>query len=339
VPEGVRSVDSESFACTRKLTGIVMPTTLLHIGASTFSDSQGLQFIDFTPCTFMNPITPVSRAKGVFNNLDERTIVYLPDGHDHDNETYQEDNVVIGNQAYAIHLTDNWDFNPPCTFTASRGIDLDRALEPVTLYHVSTQEWVILPQLATLYIPFRYDFAPDSVIEVYEPIELSNDTIIFRAVENNVVEPYKPYLLIVNDVVNGVYQTGEVTLNPVTSTDVAVTNNLNYQGTTVAISNNDAAQMNSYILQSDEMWHKVPYNVPKAMIPPYRSFFHLNDGASTMEMKLVAGTHEDTTTGITTIKLVDRSGDERYYDLNGRVLPGKPDSGIYIHQGKKYVGH
>ena len=339
VPDGVNTIDYEAFAYSRNLTGIVMPSSLLHVGESAFSYTERLQYIDFTPCIFMNPIVPVSRATGVFNNLDERTIVYLPDGHDHDNMTYQEDNIVIGNQAYTIHLTDGWDFNPPCSFTTTRGIDLDRAFKPVMLYHVSTHEWVISPQLATIYIPFRYDFAPDSVIEVYEPIELTGDTIVFRAVENNVVEPYKPYLLVVNDVVNGVFQTGEVTLNPVTSTDVAVTSNLKYQGTTVSISNEDAAQMNSYILQNDEMWHKVAPNVPKAMIPPYRSFFHLNDGSSAMKMKLVAGNHDETTTGITTIKLVDRTGDERYYDLNGHVLPGKPDSGIYIHQGKKYVGH
>jgi hypothetical protein len=339
VPNGVITIDDEAFAYCRNLTGIVMPASLVHVGDSAFSYTERLQYIDFTPCAYMNPIVPVSRAMGVFCNMDERTIVYLPDGHGHDNATYQEDNVVIGNQAYTIHLTDNWDFNPPCSFTTSRGIDLDRAFEPVTLYHVSTHEWVILPQLATVYIPFRYDFGPDSVVEVYEPIELAGDTILFKAVENNVVEPYKPYLLIVNDVVNGIYQLGAVTLDTVTTTDVAVTDNLKYQGTTVGISNNDAAQRNAYILQSDEMWHKVAPNVPKAMIPPYRSFFHLRDGASAMKMMLAAGNHDEETTGISTIKLVDRTGDEHYYDLNGRLLPGKPGSGIYIHQGKKYVGH
>ena len=43
------------------------------------------------------------------------------------------------------------------------------------------------------------------------------------------------------------------------------------------------------------------------------------------------------TTDIDTIRTVDTDGTERYFDLNGRELPGKPESGIYIHNGKKIM--
>ena len=44
-------------------------------------------------------------------------------------------------------------------------------------------------------------------------------------------------------------------------------------------------------------------------------------------------------TGIDTIRTIDADGTERYYDLYGRELPGKPESGIYIHNGKKIMSN
>ena len=41
--------------------------------------------------------------------------------------------------------------------------------------------------------------------------------------------------------------------------------------------------------------------------------------------------------GIDTIHTIDIDGTEHYYDLNGRELPSKPERGIYIHNGKKYI--
>ena len=42
-------------------------------------------------------------------------------------------------------------------------------------------------------------------------------------------------------------------------------------------------------------------------------------------------------TAIEQIRTIDADGTERYYDLGGRELPGKPERGIYIHNGKKHV--
>ena len=48
---------------------------------------------------------------------------------------------------------------------------------------------------------------------------------------------------------------------------------------------------------------------------------------------------DDQTTGTshTVIRTTDRDGTQYYYDLNGRLLPGKPQKGVYIMNGKKYV--
>ena len=37
------------------------------------------------------------------------------------------------------------------------------------------------------------------------------------------------------------------------------------------------------------------------------------------------------------IRTIDRDGTERYFDMNGRLLNGKPQKGLYIHNGKKYT--
>ena len=36
------------------------------------------------------------------------------------------------------------------------------------------------------------------------------------------------------------------------------------------------------------------------------------------------------------IRTIDSDGTEHYFDLSGRLLPGRPAKGIYIHNGKKY---
>ena len=46
---------------------------------------------------------------------------------------------------------------------------------------------------------------------------------------------------------------------------------------------------------------------------------------------------DDDATTIDTIRTIDSNGTERYYDLDGRELPGKPEKGAYIHNGKKYI--
>ena len=45
----------------------------------------------------------------------------------------------------------------------------------------------------------------------------------------------------------------------------------------------------------------------------------------------------DDADGIDSILTIDHDGTERWYDLNGRELPGKPQHGIYIHNGKKHA--
>ena len=37
------------------------------------------------------------------------------------------------------------------------------------------------------------------------------------------------------------------------------------------------------------------------------------------------------------IQTIDADGTSRYFDLQGRMLNGKPDKGLYIKNGRKFV--
>ena len=106
------------------------------------------------------------------------------------------------------------------------------------------------------------------------------------------------------------------------------------RGTFEAISNKDAADLGAYILQSDGDWHPVRTANTQAQILPFRAYLlpSARNAGSRISMML-----EDHVTGIDSIETIDKDGTHRYYDLNGRELPGKPDKGIYIYNGKKYV--
>ena len=96
-------------------------------------------------------------------------------------------------------------------------------------------------------------------------------------------------------------------------------------------------QTDPYLIQNIGDWHPVS-NVSdedkKAVIPPFRAF--LLPSAHNAKA-YISMTMEDEMTGIDTIETIDEDGTRRYYDLNGRELPGKPGKGVYIHNGKKYL--
>ena len=110
-----------------------------------------------------------------------------------------------------------------------------------------------------------------------------------------------------------------------------------FEGTTAKIPNSTLydAQKPAYLLQSDGKWHKVPENQPEAFVHPFRAYFQ----ATTNSARFLDMTFEDeeATAIAPVIQTIDADGTEHYYDMNGRQLNGKPQKGIYIHQGKKYM--
>ena len=156
------------------------------------------------------------------------------------------------------------------------------------------------------------------------------------------MEAYKPYYVVVSNDEVTLDSNGEVNVEllPTDSEDWEGGGYV-FSGTTVTIPNSILRTMGAYILQSDNMWHRVPADkeLENVYVGPFRSYFHSTTSNAAQRLLSRLNDNSSETTGVVVIRTVDNNGDEHYYDLNGRVLPGKPNSGIYIHKGKKYVGH
>ena len=260
--------------------------------------------------------------------------------------------MVAGNHANSLQLTDGWDFVAKAEFTAGSA-SLNRVLGAKLVRDEYEENGEIITNTYyegtgfSVYLPYPLTLTGDNV-KVYEPLEIlteDNDTIVsFREVEGGEMEAYKPYYVVVDNDEVSLDSNGEVTvtLQPDNIDEWADLGYI-FSGTTVTIPNSTLRTMGAYILQSDNMWHRVPADkeLENVYVGPFRSYFHSTTSNAAAVQRLLSQfvNNGSETTDVVVIKTVDNNGDEHYYDLNGRVLPGRPNSGIYIHQGKKYVGH
>ena len=159
----------------------------------------------------------------------------------------------------------------------------------------------------------------------------------------------KPYLLKV--VGNKRYRKSSTTLNTGIQQTIPASGGSTYgrqddvpgytlRGTFEGMDNKMANEMGAYILQGDGDWHPVLSSTEtekKGEILPFRAY--LLPSAGHANGSSIGMTLEDADVdGIDTVVTIDADGTERYYDLNGRQLPGKPTSkGVYIHNGKKIM--
>ena len=71
---------------------------------------------------------------------------------------------------------------------------------------------------------------------------------------------------------------------------------------------------------------------------PFRAYFRaVTPSAGARALVTSFGDGDETGIHQTVMRTIDHDGTEHYYDLNGHRLSGKPQQGIYIHQGKKHV--
>ena len=193
----------------------------------------------------------------------------------------------------------------------------------------------------TCYLPYALTLSEENA-KVYKPytssVEGGVTTITFEQVENNAMEAYKPYYIVVSGS-SGVDLSTDKNITIVSDTNGSWTvGGYELKGTTTTIPNSSLydADKPAYLLQSDGKWHKVPQNQPKAYIGPFRAYFQAttNSGARALNMVIDDG---EATTIDAVIHTIDADGTEHYYDMNGRLLSGKPEKGMYIHNGKKYI--
>ena len=209
----------------------------------------------------------------------------------------------------------------------------------------------------TCYLPYSIDLSEEENIKVYKPTSvgpytggsedpLNGKTVItFTEVESKKMDALTPYFLVLSGDLSVYLDTHDpVTINCDVE-NLWQLGDYEFKGTLVNIPNATLYDANkpAYLLQSDGNWHKVPQGQNNAYVRPYRAFFQAvsatNANALTAIFKgddIVTGI--DTAVGVennTIIRTCDNDGSERYYDINGRRLNGKPQKGLYIHNGKK----
>lgn len=352
------------FSSCNGLTSITFPSEkFFKLDAAIFDEAYNLRYVDITAINgFINNNTAdinvnVDRSDpdNPFYGMSDYTMIYLPTGN---TANTGEFNVVIGSTADRLLLTENWNFNPRATpLTVSHGVNFNRSLEANLVEKVTdTNEDIVIDGQTvkkqegtfeyvatgyTSYLPYALTLTNENA-KVYYPTSSANvagvTTITFTEVVSKEMAAFTPYYIVVSGSEDVDLSTdAEVTVSTDTGGSWTV-GDYALKGTTVTIPNSSLYDANkpTYILQSDGKWHKVPQNQPKAYIGPFRAYFQAttNSGARALNMVIDDG---EATTIDAVIRTIDADGTEHYYDMNGRQLNGKPQKGMYIHNGKKYI--
>ena len=178
--------------------------------------------------------------------------------------------------------------------------------------------------LYTVCLPFEP--VTDEAVKYYTLSGASGTVLLFDEVEAPAAAT--PYLVAVT---GSVSITESCTDLEVTSMAISSTTAGDYtlKGTYSGLSNADAQGL--YILQSGSKWGKVTAANAKAYLPPFRAYIEgPADGA-----RELGSSFGDDSTGVTTLRTVDRDGTEHWYDLQGRRIAEPAKKGIFIFNGKK----
>ena len=294
-----------------------------------FAYMPALQYIDMSLCD--SAIVKASWKGDAKQKLGicADALLYVPATYGETNEH----NVVWGSYAdfqnNYFDLCDQRDYSVPYAFT-SRHITSTRKLAPRTGDALSKY---------TICVPFSMPVPADA--RAYKLDGFDNGILSFRQVTTT-LEANTPYLLIVDDKEVSLSSDTEQRILAKAEAVTAVGQNqvdvsmYTMRGTLSEISNTQANKLGALVLQADNKWYPVPADTPVANIPAFRTYVLLN--GTLMEPEAVGMTLIDgDTDGIDTIRTIDTDGAERYYDISGRQLNGRPERGVYIYKGKKYV--
>ena len=331
------SIDSLKTATVEKLTQlecIALPKTLKDVDKNVFQKNTKMRYVDFLQCSDADLLRNL--RYGAQSNLglnEERTLVYMPAAYDNIGET----NVIVdkGGQLKTekFHLIDSLDYLVPYAFEANQ-IANTRKLAVSKVPHT-----VCLP----------YSMALPAGAVAYQLSKRDANKLVFEEVTSSNMEALHLYLVVV-DGKQAQGQVDHITLDsyksgapqPVpASTGIRMEQDdvpgYSIRGTLKAISNKEAADLGAYILQSDGKWHPVTTAKTEGRILPFRAYLlqSARHGAAPIEMSLISS--NGNVTGIDTIQTIDRNGNSRYYDLQGREIDGRSAKGLVIKNGKKVI--
>ena len=347
VPATTASIAAGAFAHSR-LESITLGRSVTAVGAGAFEGADELHYLDATSASGLPEGMVVRRndPENAFYGMNPLSLIFLPAQLD---DADAEPNVVIDGFAGEMVLNDAWDFYSPVDITVMNSVQFTRSLASEVRYvgiegGDSGDDAKELEEMAigyTVYQPYDVDLSDKDNVTVYEPREVSAEggvTIVtFVEKEDKLLDCYTPYYVVVDEGSVKLDADGPLTIFTSFLAFPTEVGGYEFTGTVERLDNAEAAARGAYILQSDNAWHKVPAGVEAAYVPAYRAFFAASASNNAPARTLAMRTAGASTTGVTVIRTVDNDGDDRYFDLNGRQLPGKPDNGIYIHRGVKHI--
>ena len=224
----------------------------------------------------------------------------------------------------------------------------------------------------TVCLPFYADLLDaDCDFTIYSKAEITQDgELLFTQEMLPFLNPGNAYLIVVNEGTLRFHEEGVTIIAEADEADddmnSVLLNNGNGQiagywlGSLKEISHDEAASRKAFTLASDGSFQRITDEHPTWKWPAFRAMFCATDlmtvdklptqyqldanGEEEEDRSLPApesyqGDNDGEATAIApVIHTIDRDGTERWFDLSGRQLNGKPaKKGVYIHRGKKQV--
>lgn len=258
--------------------------------------------------------------------------------------------------------------------TAFGDQEVNASMEGRVLSAVQQEDGTWQSRAYTVCLPFYADLLDaDCDFTIYSKAEITQDgELLFTQEMLPFLYPGNAYLIVVNE---GTLRLQEeavtLTAEAKGADDDSNAVLLNYANEQIAghwlgslkpIGHDEAVRRNAFTLASDGSFQRITDDNPTWKWPAYRAMFCATDLMTadklTTKYQLDAngvedeevdrsqpapasyqGDNEDEATGIApVIHTIDRDGTERWFDMNGRQLSGKPTKkGIYINKGKKTV--
>lgn len=260
---------------------------------------------------------------------------YMPDGYSLNDEGYvmKGENIYHGSVTLGTQLhIDNGAGNviteldeivvPSLDYVrdfAAPGATPDAIIggEPVDLY--------------TLCLP--YTPTTGSGIKYYTLSGSTASALQFVEVASGDVAENTPYLVAVSGAASVSGQVNTPVVLRKESANIVEAGGFRFVGTTLGLTNAEAAAAGAYILQSGNKWGVVDTNHPSVYIPPFRAYIVPTSSGA----RGLFDTEFGDATAVQFLQLINHDGSEHWYDLNGRRIEKPVQKGIYIHDGRKEV--
>ena len=290
--------------------------------AGAFDGLDNLWYVDMKNAANLT-VSNASRTSGIFNGMDAHTVVYLPAGS---TVKTGEQNFVTSDGACANLVIDE---------TAATYM-FPYAITAATLKYKR-----VLPASSNAYtICLPYAKTMPNGVSVYQlnSADITSGVISFKPVSRSLVAN-QPYMLrtktqvTIDDTKSGVTIAATETKQGDSTFKLV--------GTTAGLTNEQAAAISAYVLQSEGKWRLVHTSQPSAYVPPFRAYLMASTSYanSASYAKIQTSYFEDdfTVTGISGIEGNAVNGNSVIMTIDGRRVSGTPRKGIYIENGRKVI--